>query len=803
MKREDSSGFWDAGRGIAFSAEKIIAKHIEQTIKDASEKTSSNHSIKDFSSVIAVPDQLDEFGREAILKALPNNISEKVMFLWRPIAATLAWLDKFRNDISTQNSEDWVLVNYLGPDGIEFTPLRLRTKTHKGTDYIVPLRDRPTREPGPTGIDWQANIIEELCEVSEDDPGAFWQVFTNFPELWLSLSQSPWNQNELPRPWSKRGAWSLWMPDEEVSNKIWSVKVKESEIFKRLLKANYKRTQKLRRGVGSTWGSYLKDEFCSALEKGPKEGNLLGLIVCGPLAPSKTPPWIAESLSILKEKGLTIEEPYNQSRKLWLDHSHESIALGAKIFGHRIQNKQPTYFDTRPGLSIYAYTRQTKNIEWINLIDPGEQEGGTLYNKSIKRKFVLNNNEFTLDVYLQKEDMSWNLGHSSIRKGIINFKPVEHGEAKVDINVEMRPTKGMAKIELVPSYKKLGKRSLEYSIMQPIKEEDLPQLIQAFPEIIKIETTPDPMAFEPTRVFETFFEEEISSIEDTPSYIVKLGYAKTNLTSNWGTNVDGRFKYLDKIDPDGKAGSEKGQQIIGKIRLKLNRDFPKILSDVSQSTRDIAKIITRGTWLWGESPSSMVEYLENFFNQDHTGSYGQQWNNFVDAASRCFLNPVSYKCLFASIRSRIEDNRVRNRFPVQSSRAIVKILKFRPDGTDGLDSQTANLFVKTAIQNVEAEINRSDFLRLRNRHKLWQAILLFFVLMRFRINQDNFLDAYEDKDKFDKVFKCLEKAYQKTKDHRFLEWRNNIREYQHKRGTPGLIHALVDLAESERENTED
>ncbi len=163
----DRSASWDIGKGVIFPVEKIIAKHIEQKIKQAREKIISEENNHEYRSVIAIPDHLDEFGKEAILRALPEGISEKTDFLWRPIAATLAWIDKYKKDISAQDMDNaWVLVGYLGSDGIEFTPLRLTNQQHNDVNFIVPIRDRPTIPPGPTGIDWQTNVIENLCKVS-------------------------------------------------------------------------------------------------------------------------------------------------------------------------------------------------------------------------------------------------------------------------------------------------------------------------------------------------------------------------------------------------------------------------------------------------------------------------------------------------------------------------------------------------------------------------------------------------------------------------------------------------------------
>jgi hypothetical protein len=797
----DFSASWEMGKGMSYPVEKIIAKYIEQKIKEARAKITSEGRAQEFRSIIAIPDHLDEFGKEAILRSLPEEISNKTEFLWRPVAATLAWLDKYQKDISVQNSEDWVLVSYLGPDGIEFTPLRLRVKEHNGVKFIIPLRDRPTNPPGPTGIDWQANAIEKLCGVSEDDPGAFWQVFTDFPELWLALSQSPWDQGKLPRPWSKRDSWSLWMPDEEVKNKIWSMKVESSRVLQGLLRKNYERAQKLRRGIGSTWSCYLKEELLSVLKNGPK-GNLLGLIICGPLAPSEIPPWITESKDNLAQSGLVIGEQYGhkQSAQLWLDHSNESIVLGTKIFGHRTILKEPTYLDTLPGLSIYA--RKNNNIEWIDLIDQGEQDGGAIYKKSIRGEFGLSNNEVKLDIYLKREDKDWRGDYSPFREGKVNFKSVEHEKTTIDINIEMRPTKGMARIEFIPGNIRLGSRSLEYSIMNPIDEKDLPELKQAWPETIKIEITSNPIAFQGSNPYDDFIAESFYS----QRYIEKLDRMKRCMTAGFRANINEGSKLLKKLDQDGKVGSKNGQEIIDKVCSKLKSDFQQIsIIGNPFNDGDKQKFLIRSSWLWGATPINIVKYFEDYFRSHNGVHFDLQWLYYLEAASRCFTDPSSYRVLFKAIRSRINSNQGNLSFPIQSSRAIVKILQLREDGQDGLDGETAKLFMEKAIDNIKEQVNRDSFPISRNHQKLWQAILLFFLLMRFRKIQGNFLDPnnFSDREQFNKVSKYLEKAYRLTGNAKFEKIKNDIKEYQNKRGAPGIINTLVDLAEFDGEGNEE
>ena len=70
------------------------------------------------------------------------------------------------------------------------------------------------------------------------------------------------------------------------------------------------------------------------------------------------------------------------------------------------------------------------------------------------------------------------------------------------------------------------------------------------------------------------------------------------------------------------------------------------------------------------------------------------------------------------------------------------------------------------------------------------------------------IDDYLPQEQFEKIYKCLENAYELTKgtlpEHRrlkFLKIRDEIEKFQHKRGNPELISFVDNLAESDGQDT--
>ena len=94
---------------------------------------------------MTIPNNLDEFGQEALLSEIKRLGYEAVTMVWRPVAAALAWLDKVEGDFPQHmHQNDHIHIIYLGSDALEFTTFRLRFKESKNRLYVLPLRDRPT-----------------------------------------------------------------------------------------------------------------------------------------------------------------------------------------------------------------------------------------------------------------------------------------------------------------------------------------------------------------------------------------------------------------------------------------------------------------------------------------------------------------------------------------------------------------------------------------------------------------------------------------------------------------------------------
>lgn len=393
---------WNAGQCGSFSLARILATHIKGLLTNTPlapvlTKTTNSESS---ALAVAIPDHLDEFGQEILLRELAALGLRQALLVWRPVAAALSWLDKVEGDFPVRmNENDHIHLIYLGPDALEFTTFRLRVKEHNNQYYVLPLRDRPNIILPMTGVDWAGRLIEELF--TEIDEGAFWQALIQFPEIWQTLAGRPWNFNHLPRPWNRKSHWRLWNPGPEICGYIYDSKVIPCSTLRQILEKscllNYPNKNK-----SPSMGEFFRSEVQRLGHLYPG-GRLRGMIVCGPLAPSQIPSWLSSNLELLASRGLDHEGNLQlpEAGRLWLSaNCDDPIAEGAAIYGQRILNGIPSYLDTMPQLSILA--REKNKYTWVPLLNAQEVWGGEWHKDKIEGRFQLDAGKRNLHIYLYR-----------------------------------------------------------------------------------------------------------------------------------------------------------------------------------------------------------------------------------------------------------------------------------------------------------------------------------------------------------------------------------------------------------------
>jgi hypothetical protein len=863
---------WDTGRGVSFSLARILAKHVQGLlIGSPHSNLFSIENTKSESSILtlAIPNHLDEFGQELLLREFAALGYPKTLLVWRPVAAALSWINKVKNELRNISENDHIHVVYLGPDALEFTTFRLRMKLHKNRPYILPRRDRPKALFPLTGVDWAGRLIEE--NFAEIDKGAFWQAFIQFPEIWQTLAGQKWDSDTLPRPWSRRGEWTLWNPAPELCSRIFQTKATSCISLRRILNSSCKINSLNEKSLGSI-GEALQREIQRLTYLFPG-GRLRGMIVCGPLAPRTPPQWLSSQIEVLVARGLNMEgnlaEP--KAGRLWLSADcDDPISDGAAVYGERMLSGTPSYLDTMPQISILAHGRG--GFVWVPLLKAQEVPGGKEHKDKIKRKFQLDAGKRNLRVYLyrgsvddapkesedtfdpkvvpleglsicqarlvrevvrrlgsleavkrrfrgvSKEDRyahsfaealfmtkgsnddtkshepSSEIPQTPLRRAAFDFPTAPQHDTILDIEVRIRPASGLAKIEILPedtSFLQGDRVRLNYSTMRFASK--LPKRMRGWPRIEEIVVDPEDGVLLGKRDLIEAFENARPTSRD---YLCIIDNMRNKVIK--GTiqrPIAGLFLYLKAVDQYGRACSNAGNDILGRIASKFDSDFLQLQIDRHQGLTN--KIISRAAWLYASTPPSIVAHLRKILQAGHnyTG-----WNSAVEAASRSFVKVEDFQLLFQSIARRAKsDPSDEMTFPIQSARSICNVLMLRKDGERGLDRDMAQLFAQRALQRLLKEQQEGNF-----KMTYFQVVRLLLYLLRYRRTDPSCFDPNLPKSVlvFQEAQKSMEDAKSSfpkysTKVGQIQKIIEGFDKYLHYEGTEDVISVLRDLAESE------
>jgi hypothetical protein len=771
---------------------KIIAAHIVGHLEEVGHNQDT--------IIIAIPNDLDEFGQEGLLQEFKRQGLQNVKLIWRPVAAALAWLERTQNAFPQQDipTDDFILVAHLGPDCMEFVPFRLRKKECQGRHYVIPLREPPKVKVVLGGCDWAADLIDNI--VDANDSGAFWRALTGFPEVWETMAHRDWNREQLPHIWSRGDSWELWNPPLSLDESMWQVAARKSVRLSELTRSSC-----LDKRPVSSDGSWL--ELIQTWVKQAAEvyrGQLRGMILSGPLASSLSSCWLERIIPFLQGKGLrTSPSPEAMPDGIWVPGFEcDAVAEGAAIYGTRLLSGEPTYLDILPQLWMYAQDRG--KLGWVALLDAVEVEGGRIFKRVLEQKFSLPGQSKTLQVFLKK-------GNEQIRKASFHFPYASEEPMPLDTHIEMSPASGLAQVELVPIKKDFlrGQRVfLDYSLMEDATETDLPKPKLGFPPLTKILVDPDDrnLLSEVKTSWDKFREIHIGGdLQQYCEVVKELKEAVTksiSFLSASNRRIRGRI-----VDQDGKAGTSQGQELIKHISAKLGKDLRALLDQLHVGTtgqrRDIMRDIRlAATWLFAGAPPEVISYLKS---ELQTQGWASQ-QHVIKAASRVFTEVgdlgVLYKAIYKVITDRAgnPDPRQPRRptFPNNSARALYRVMQLRESSPDAMIRPEAETFVEQTLINMEECVKATNF-----ETKFFQAARLFLYLLRYREIDQTFLlyDNPQDSQLFDRTIRCLETAQNffqsKRHDARAEKAANimgEIKKYMFFEGSPDIIEVINELA---------
>ncbi|MBI9109949.1 hypothetical protein [Maridesulfovibrio ferrireducens] len=774
VQAEDRRIRWESSKSASFSVESIIAAHVHNLVSPED------------NLVLAIPDHLDELGQTGILKELQNLNHRDPKLIWRAVAATLSWKEKL--DLSKLcNRKKHIIVIYIGADGIEFTPIEMFDYTPKDqkTSYCIPKRRRPEKRIPWTGMDWATSALQNIYHL--EDNNAFWQSFTTANEIWSTLANNDFLPIHSPKVWHDGKKWKRWENNQVSQTELLKLKVETaSKLYNLSSKSCKLRASTFK--VDCNWGDYLQNEFKDVLKTSRKDSKLLSVIFCGSLVSENIPQWFLSLIPELEKLGVSAHGDLHEQEvgKIWIPKIQEDpIAEGAFLYGDYLQDNLPTYLDELPRLSLK--TQKDGQPNWMKLVQKDEILGGEEYVEKIpkivsikkgysslkcqllrgkkEKKEILDPDKFPKSKNISPakaalirdlvnksttKNFSWftrieedyaseyknfitlnetgkllEQQDSPVREVVFDFPGKASQNIPVRIEVKMKPANGLAQVEIIPenidgrSYFGNTRAFLDYSKMNSIALGGY-----GYPPLQDILIDPsDEYLNENSYILQNVL---ITKVEEE-GYDKKVNSLRTFLSSrSYQTQFMAKEFRTRIIDQNGNPATNEGQKLINKLVQKIDLDMQMDVHD-EKKFRDT--LFVRGSWLWGQTPQSVLSYIRKILQGQPEGNI---FNYALDAAGRSFKKKDDLQLLFNAVLKKNEQEyfspqKKYDGIKINGARACYYALMYSPEATPALSINTAKKIAESALLRLKRIGEGAGYDKL-----FFQLILLLLFLLRVK-----------------------------------------------------------------------
>ncbi len=732
----DQRILWRAGESIPLA--NVIADHVMSFLPEG---------IRDI--VLAIPNDLHEFGQQALISALKRR-GCKPTLLWRPVAAAISWCNRLP-DVEAKamlEKDDSLIVIHLGADNFEFVPLRLRKIERNGIKYVVPLRTRPRQRKSYGGIFILSSAAEVLIQklYGNKDHAAIWQAFALFPELWkMAKGESEYNKNN-ERFIHVNNTWNRWKPQEYLYDALRDAQLQSEwleELTAKCCDVDLSKTLPEEKSLTE----YVRESVQGALKQ--CHGDMVGAIITGNLEhlPSNSDQSLKHIVfEELEKAGLE----YNASPKpagTYIFYPEgkdiDLIAEGCLIYHDRVSKNLPTYLDTLPKLDMWA--RVLGRLEWCSLVKDDVKEGGETYENPSPPKFAVKPGQHEIEFFLRREDSD------DFKKLPFTLPGPAPSQIILDLKVEMRPAQGFASVEVIPSETKaFGSEQLylDWSRMEP---SDLPEerIGIGFPQTFGIETHRDVYiavkltlrTYLKTTFIDHKYGQVILQLKDEIS-------RPRSVLWNYGDNTKYRI-----VNENGYLPDRIDTTLMLNVINKIDNEIGEFLAcqRTERNSRNFKYLIQISTWLFAGAPENCYVYLRQMLKSEKINVPV----NVVHGAGRSFFQNEDIKLFFNVAVKRIKNDRKKTNNWVL---AISRILQHRNNTPECLNRDQVLFLAKFACDRMNSQLKKGNIKQIFKN-----SAHLFLFLLRWRTIGE-FLVEREEYNLGQRAKSTLEKAAELTGD---------------------------------------
>jgi len=413
--------------------------------------------------VLIIPNHLKSADQQAIIDACRRR-GIRVRLLWRPVAAALAWSDRYQQDLTKLKGDvdqamGRVLAIHMGLDCLEVCLLEIVPQRHNREVYFLPARGRPQGRPlHGLGV----RLIEDLaCRFAKERMGV-----TDLGCVWGLLWASPWLPAALGilRGQSCQDVLDH-MPElgspsntEELLNRVWP------SVYAGLTGQDTSPVVPLRQMLPNFRNAAAVADWSKGQAETLRSTDaLLGAVITGPLADI-----LYEGKSLgerwLAKVGVSCERVLVEGR----DVPRGVLAGTAATHSMRLAAGLPTYLDTLPRVKMVV-TEAGEPI-WINLLQERDAyvDGGQEWHREEVGKGLLSlmENWKDLPIDLNHEE------YPTVRTVTSGLPEICRTKVPISLSVSVLPAQGNARVEVVPDNPgALGRHRVlvDWSMMQDTK----------------------------------------------------------------------------------------------------------------------------------------------------------------------------------------------------------------------------------------------------------------------------------------------------------------------------------------------
>jgi hypothetical protein len=454
------------GRETSITAAQAIAQVLAATATKAHPAARDGSRPDKTPATAVIPNHLSESARQELLDATAAH-DINLSLLWRPVAAAMAWCERFAGEISADRLDPdrpagAVLVLHFGLDFWEVTAVDVVAHRAGGGTHYIPARRRKVIEPLPSyGVELMHRLAIRSLEMSyqQMSPARVWELIWCTP--WLKAALSLLGDGDVPFPSV------VALAKHARSGEF--LKQQARQATQRIFRAGEPIAGLLRQCLGKTpQFTDIRDWFAQRKSEAPPEGYL-GAIITGPLA------------NVPCERD---QVGMHHLMKVWPNPKRvlvEGVTMPVGVLARgaakhasflrqigRGAAATPTFLDTLPRVRIAATV--AGQPAWVDLLEdaPALVPGGVaLRRPQGLAGFPIKPDTTRFKIAIHHEDLP------TVHIAAARLPQVFSQPEPVTLHATLRPGHGFPEVELVPIHEGLFGRHRVMVDMRSMKDTGL------------------------------------------------------------------------------------------------------------------------------------------------------------------------------------------------------------------------------------------------------------------------------------------------------------------------------------------